>query len=140
MRVQEEAILHVQGELDRMYSDAVDVLGDDATARQIGTYTHTTMGRYVDDNALDLIDPSTGYRIRPEVSFDANGVQVPYGTAGSVRPDIVIERLRPGSLTEYQVVTVVDLKTGQAGISASWEREIQSRLRPSTPTVEFRVQ
>ncbi len=82
-----------------------------------------------------LIDPDAGYRISSETSFDRFGNEVASGTPGSIRPDIVIERAGP---TGWEVVDVMDLKTGKAGIGTTWAMHVKNWLNPLGPPQELR--
>lgn len=87
-------------------------------------------------HANNLIDEQSGYRIRSETSFNDLGDPVPAGTSGSIRPDIVIERLNKHG--GYDVVQAYDLKTGNAKITTGWESKVQTWLHPVGPTETLR--
>ena len=63
------------------------------------------------------------------------------GTRGSIRPDVILERrvVDEDGVTSWEVVEVADLKTGNAGISASWQRKVDDWLAPNN-TTEIRPQ
>ena len=88
-----------------------------------GTHVHTEFR--IEVNNLNNPNLGTG------VSY-LNGMEVHYGTAGSVRLDIV----------EYgpqgQVVRVFDLKTGTATLTAQRIAQIQLHVGAAVPVVEIR--
>ena len=73
--------------------------------------------------------------MRSEVSFDKFGDEVASGTKGSIRPDIIIERMGPNG---PEVVDVMDLKTGKAGIGTTWATHVKGWLDPLGAPQELR--
>ncbi|WP_375425318.1 hypothetical protein [uncultured Friedmanniella sp.] len=129
----------LQHETDVAWQHAVDRVareGSAATPQRLGSYAHTELAEWLRANGDTLVGPDSGYRIRPEISFDATGQQVPTGTPGSIRPDIVIERTTAAG--GHEVVRVIDLKTGKAGISTAWEARVQGWLAPLGPSETLR--
>lgn len=122
----------LQPHIDQFWADARQALGPDATPQQLGTYTHTQLERYIREHADELVDPSTGYHVRAEVSFGplpddpTSFGEVSRGTAGSVRPDVILERdvLLPNGDWATETVGVLDLKTGAARITTTWMRRV----------------
>ncbi|TWP46226.1 hypothetical protein FKR81_36410 [Lentzea tibetensis] len=97
-----------------------------------GTETHNRFEKRVEQDMNDLIDPESGYRIRVETSWDAEGDLVPRGTKDSIRPDLILERQfrdESGRL-QWETAHVWDLKTGQDVISNSWATKVNDRLDP----------
>ncbi|MFV0308922.1 MAG: hypothetical protein ACK5OX_14395 [Desertimonas sp.] len=128
----------LQPRIDEFWADARQALGPDASPQQLGTYTHTQLDHYIQDHATQLIDPSTGYRVRSEVSFGETLLddgstaygQVPRCTAGSIRPDVIVERRMVNAEGDdaWEVVGVSDLKTGNARITTSWRGRVETMV------------
>lgn len=76
-------------------------------------------------NSKQLVDGSSLKNVRTEVSY-LNGIEVPYGTKGSVRLDAVL-------YSKNKIVGVWDLKTGNAGLSQRRINQILSHLPNSAP-------
>ena len=128
----------LQKQADQAWQQAIDRAQNDGlapTPQRLGTYAHKFLADWIDAHAHQLIDPDSGYRIRPESSFDAFG-PTESGAKGSIRPDIVIERVN--SAGDYEVLHVIDLKTGRAGISNAWEGRVQQWLDPLSPSETLR--
>ncbi len=88
----------------------------------VGTWTHTEFEAALRVNSgRDILDPATGYRLRVEVSYDANGLPAVRGSSGSIRPDVVLSRefVNPQGVQTWQPVHIYDFKTGLRGISGS---------------------
>ena len=128
----------LQKQADEAWQRAVtraDAEGVAKTPQRLGSYAHKELADWLQDNRGTLVAPGSGYRIRPEASFDLLGPTNP-GARGSIRPDIVIERST--SAGGYQVVHVIDLKTGKAGIGKGWETHVQDWLKPLYPSETLR--
>lgn len=108
------------------------------TAQRLGSYAHKYLSDWIGSHSNDLVDSGSGYRIRSEISFNRFGDEVAPGTKGSIRPDIVIERLDNNG--SYEVVHAYDLKTGNASIAAGWETKVQNWLHPLDSTDTLRPQ
>jgi hypothetical protein len=116
------------------------------TPQRVGTFAHTELARWLRADGARLIDASSGYRIRPEIGFNAKGIE-DVGR-GTIRPDIIIERRvideaarlldANTTRTTWQVVHVIDLKTGKAGIGSTWESAAQARLKLLGPSETLR--
>lgn len=80
------------------------------------------------NSGRDILDPATGYRLRVEVSYDANGLPAVRGSSGSIRPDVVLSRkfVNPQGVQTWQPVHIYDLKTGLRGISGPWANRADS--------------
>ncbi|MBA8793646.1 hypothetical protein FHX74_001251 [Friedmanniella endophytica] len=143
VRTQVDQIKHdIQPELQKQADNALQhalarakAEGVSPTAQRTGTYAHTYLDRWIGAHADELVNPDAGYRVRAETSFDSTGAEVAQGTKGSIRPDIVIER-QTG--TGWEVVDVMDLKTGKAGISTTWANKVHNWLDPLNPPSELR--
>ncbi|MGW7483836.1 WXG100-like domain-containing protein [Nonomuraea muscovyensis] len=130
------------------------LVGDAATL--VGTYAHTHLNQWIIDNGDKLVDPEKGYRLRGEVSYDRKGREVHDTRDGqgtmlfgrrrdTIRPDIVLERTvtvedNKGRVVahNWDVVLVIDLKTGKAPIAAEWEGKVYERLNPVFASKELR--
>ena len=134
----------LQTEVDRIWAETQDALPG-ASPQQLGTRAHRELEAWINTHADELVDPDTGYRVRAEISFVEpepnvdNVVEAARGTRGSIRPDVVLERQTVDSVgnPKWEVVEVADLKTGQAGISTSWQTKVDEWLHP-TQTTEIR--
>ncbi|MGI5500043.1 hypothetical protein [Lentzea sp. CA-135723] len=124
-----------------------DYPADWSNQRVIGTETDKRVGQWVQDNHDSLIDPGSGWRLRGQVAFMNPEAEVPWGTDGSRRADIVLEREIPNpkwngganSLPQYghEVVTVYDVKTGDKGIEEPWARDVKRKFDPLFEPVEI---
>jgi hypothetical protein len=130
----------IQQQVDEIWDQTQDALPG-ASPQQLGTRAHVELERWITEHADELVDPDTGYRVRAEVSFQANpsgpgGIEAARGTAGSIRPDVVIERqvVDAHGRTTWEVVEVADLKTGRAGITTSWQRRVDDWIAPNQTT------
>jgi RHS repeat-associated protein len=97
------------------------------TPQQYGTKVHTELERDIKNNLEKQLN------VKAEVSYH-NGIEVKRGHPGSVRLDVV-----EGGITTP--TAVYDLKTGQAGLSASRITEIRSHLPEgyrNIPVIELR--
>jgi hypothetical protein len=134
----------LQTEVDRIWAETQDALPG-ASPQQLGTRAHRELEAWINTHADELVDPDTGYRVRAEISFvepevGVDGVaEAARGTRGSIRPDVILERQTVDSVgnPKWEVVEVADLKTGQAGISTSWQNKVDQWLDP-TQTTEIR--
>jgi hypothetical protein len=135
--VRTPALDQIQQQVDEIWDQTQDALPG-ASPQQLGTRAHVELEHWITEHADEIIDPDTGYRIRAEVSFQNNpnapgGMEAARGTPGSIRPDVVIERqvVDAQGRTTWEVVEVADLKTGQAGITTSWQRRVDDWIAPN---------
>ncbi|MDX3658981.1 hypothetical protein PV646_16885 [Streptomyces sp. ID05-26A] len=120
---------------------------DWSTERIIGTETDKRVGKWVEDNHDRLIDPDSGWQLRSQVAQMSPEAEVPWGTNGSRRVDIVLQReipnpkWTPGSTIlpqfGHENVTVYDVKTGEKGIQADWSRDVKRKFDPLFEPVEI---
>ena len=130
----------LQTQVDRIWAETQAALPD-ASPQQLGTRAHRELDVWIQAHADELVPPESGYRIQSEVSFVDGGELATRGTRGSIRPDVILERrvVDEDGVTSWEVVEVADLKTGNAGISASWQRKVDDWLAPNN-TTEIRPQ
>lgn len=88
--------------------------------QNVGTGSGAAYGTAVHSEFADLVDGMGNSSLSTEISYK-NGVQVPYGTAGSIRADVV-----EGPL--HAPTAVYDLKTGSATLTPARIQQIQSHL------------
>lgn len=132
------ALERLQTEIDRIWAETQEALPG-ASPQQLGTRAHRELEAWIRDHADELVDPDTGYRVQAEISFVEGGGPATRGTAGSIRPDVIIERRVEDAFgnSSWEVVEVADLKTGRAGISTSWQTNVDEWLDP-VKTTELR--
>lgn len=106
--------------------------GSNPSAATQGTWAHTDLERSLTDHPERIFPSSSNYEVRPEVSYGPSG-EVPRGTSGSARPDVVIGRNDgPGWTPE----AAQDLKTGQAGITDRWREKVADRSGIESGNIE----
>src|SRR5262249_6246318 len=105
-------------------------LGKGMTPTQYGTYVHVQFANAV--RALNL--PGIGTK-GVEQSFDADGANVPYGSYGTIRTDIVLRN------KDGRIIGVYDVKTGDATMSPAREDKIReyTRIGPEVPVFILRA-
>ncbi|ANZ40408.1 hypothetical protein BBK82_34715 [Lentzea guizhouensis] len=112
----------------------------------IGAETDKRVGRWIAENHDKLLDPGSGWQLRSQVAQMNPEAEVPWGTDGSRRVDVVLQReipnpkWAPGSpLPQFghENVTVYDLKTGEKGIEADWARDVKRKFDPLFEPVEI---
>ncbi|WP_433260124.1 hypothetical protein ACQPZF_23220 [Actinosynnema sp. CS-041913] len=92
-----------------------------------GTEAHSRFKAIVEARMNELITPDSGYRIRPETKWDANGNEQAANT-GAVVPDLLLERQTADG--GWEAVHTWDLKTQGARIKPKWSNEVIDRLDP----------
>ncbi|MGW6449853.1 WXG100 family type VII secretion target [Lentzea sp. NPDC055074] len=115
--------------------------------RVIGTETDKRIGKWVADNHDKLIDPGSGWQLRGQVAQMSPEAEVPWGTDGSRRVDIVLQREIPNPKWDpasnalpqfgHENVTVYDVKTGEKGIEADWAKDVKRKFDPLFEPVEI---
>ena len=128
----------LQTQVDRIWAETQEALPG-ASPQQLGTRAHRELEAWIKAHGDELVDPDSGYRIQAEISFVEGGDEAARGTAGSIRPDVILERRTVDEVGNetWEVVEVADLKTGRAGITGSWQRKVDEWLTP-THTTEIR--
>ncbi|WP_091661942.1 hypothetical protein [Micromonospora auratinigra] len=131
----------------RMREDLVDRYGEAGADRVmesmvLGTEAHSHLANAVTTGASGMLDPSTGFRLRSEVNFDAQGVEVSAAPQDGFRPDVILERQATNRVTDqldWEVAHAYDLKTGlKTGIEPSWSRKVTEALGLPNPPEELR--
>jgi RHS repeat-associated protein len=102
--------------------------------QNVGPGRGPAYGTAVHSEFADLVDGLGSSKLATEVSYKG-GVQVPYGTPGSIRVDVVEGPLNAPT-------AVYDLKTGSATLSPARVEQIQSHLPggSNVPVQEIRPQ
>jgi len=101
-----------------------------------GIEAHRHFDKYINENGADLVPEESGYRLIREPSYDSAGIETHRGALGSVRPDLVLQRLTQGEEDEFgesntwQPVHVWDYKTGMDTIRSTWASAVESRIDP----------
>ncbi|NNG36303.1 hypothetical protein [Nakamurella aerolata] len=108
------------------FDDFVVRKGRDPNAQVLGTWAHTTFEQTVRRTADDIVPSSSGYRLRPEVSYDAAGNEVRRNAPGTLRPDAVMEQQVLDN--SWSPAGAWDLKTGKAGIEDAWRTDLADRM------------
>jgi hypothetical protein len=116
--------------LERGYPEDVADLIVERTA--LGTESHRHLANAIDSEATGMLDPETGFRLRTEVGYDAQGVETSNVTDQDFRPDVILERQYRDAATDeldWEVAHAYDLKTGlKTGIEPSWANKVQRVL------------
>jgi hypothetical protein len=116
--------------IEKGYPEDVADLIVERTA--MGTEAHRGLANAIDSEATTMLDPETGFRLRTEVGYDAQGVETPKVTDQDFRPDVILERQYRDSATDeldWEVAHAYDLKTGlKTGIEPSWANKVQRVL------------
>ncbi|GGQ71392.1 hypothetical protein [Couchioplanes azureus] len=104
----------------------------------LGTEAHSYLARAIDAEAAGMLDESSGFRLRSEVGYDANGIETPRVRDQEFRPDVILEREVRDPVTgdlEWEVVHAYDLKTGlKTGIKPGWSEQVKRLLNlPDAP-------
>ncbi|MFD2767099.1 hypothetical protein [Micromonospora eburnea] len=116
--------------LEKGYPEDVADLIVERTA--LGTESHRHLANAIDAEGNTILDPETGFRLRAEVGYDAQGVETPRIKDQDFRPDVILERQYKDSVTDeldWEVAHAYDLKTGlKTGIEPSWANKVQRTL------------
>ncbi|MFI7283340.1 hypothetical protein ACIBOV_24060 [Micromonospora chersina] len=126
--------------IEKGYPEDVADLIVERTA--MGTEAHRGLANAIDTEATTMLDPETGFRLRTEVGYDAQGVETPKVKDQDFRPDVILERQHKDPVTEetdWEVAHAYDLKTGlKTGIEPSWANKVQRVLGLPEPPEELR--
>ncbi|MFX0594039.1 hypothetical protein [Melissospora conviva] len=104
----------------------------------MGTEAHRHLDNSVTNEAATMLPPETGFRLRSEVGFDADGVETSRVKDQEFRPDVILERQYQPSAddkAEWEVAHAYDLKTGlKTGIAPGWATRVTEALNlPNRP-------
>ncbi|GGR99954.1 hypothetical protein GCM10010169_50840 [Micromonospora fulviviridis] len=126
--------------IEKGYPEDVADLIVERTA--LGTESHRHLANAIDSEATTMLDPETGFRLRTEVGYDAQGVETPKVKDQDFRPDVILERQYKDPVTDetdWEVAHAYDLKTGlKTGIEPSWANKVQRVLDLPEPPEELR--
>jgi hypothetical protein len=126
--------------LERGYPEETVDLILERTA--LGTEAHTHFARSIDAEAQNMLPPETGFRLRTEVGYDAQGVETSRQKDQDFRPDVILERQYEDAATgdlDWEVAHAYDLKTGlKTGIEPGWANKVQDKLDLGRPPEEIR--
>ncbi|MEU8112276.1 hypothetical protein [Micromonospora sp. NPDC048947] len=98
----------------------------------LGIESHRHLADAINAAGKDIIDPATGFRLRPEVGYDSDGVETTKIADQAFRPDVILERQHRDSDTgklDWEAVHAYDLKTGlKTGIAPGWADTVKQVL------------
>ncbi|MFJ8581098.1 hypothetical protein [Micromonospora sp. NPDC093277] len=138
--LQQEGYQRQREALLKSYPEDVADLVVERTALGIESHRHLTNA--IDAEGQNILDPETGFRLRTEVGYDAEGVETTNPTDQNFRPDVILERQYTDSASgdlDWEVAHAYDLKTGlKTGIEPSWANKVQQKLDLPNPPEELR--